>query len=395
MEQEFKFRELEKIAMSEGSETRTGSFENFSNAEYRIDFESLYPSDYPKTEVSNLIETGDWQKTLGHYESCVQTPGFIASGIINAFDYYYFGNCALPIDIFRHEIIVGEPLCWGEDFAKWYCGNNEFPEFWGVGQKFKPFRELRRRMNSIELSGEYVLLSAPGQDIYGHWLIDFVPRLNFINKIDARNSSIILDRMPQWAKYFIGAFDIDEHRIINNPGRFFKLSSALIPTSAKSGYRLGETACSDAWKILNNYHDKNFLDKEIISPKKIFLSRSKLDNSNRSLKNRTQIEHMMEVRGYAIMYPEQYSISDQVNLMRKARVIVGEDGSALHNIIFCQPGAVLGVISLPERENLWHLGIGQILEHKVGYCQTDANNFLDVKVLAQFLDKLEASASGI
>jgi hypothetical protein len=41
----------------------------------------------------------------------------------------------------------------------------------------------------------------------------------------------------------------------------------------------------------------------------------------------------------------------------------------LHNIVFAEEGCVLGVIGVPERVNLWHLGICEALGHKAAYTQ--------------------------
>ncbi|MGC4106921.1 MAG: glycosyltransferase 61 family protein [Thermomicrobiales bacterium] len=72
-------------------------------------------------------------------------------------------------------------------------------------------------------------------------------------------------------------------------------------------------------------------------------------------------------RGYTAVRPETLSLPAQARLFRAARIVLGEDGSGLHNIIFSEPGCALGVISVPDRINLWHLGLCQAMRHRISY----------------------------
>ena len=51
------------------------------------------------------------------------------------------------------------------------------------------------------------------------------------------------------------------------------------------------------------------------------------------------------------------------------RIIIGEDGSALHSIIFSRKQIRLIVLMSPNRMNLWHAGICEILDHQISYME--------------------------
>jgi capsular polysaccharide biosynthesis protein len=80
--------------------------------------------------------------------------------------------------------------------------------------------------------------------------------------------------------------------------------------------------------------------------------------------------------------------------MQAARIVVGEDGSALHNVAFAESGLTLGVLTTPERDNLYHLTLCQIKDHRLAFCplaETDAPEQIKVR-LDDFLNTLEAGA---
>jgi len=78
--------------------------------------------------------------------------------------------------------------------------------------------------------------------------------------------------------------------------------------------------------------------------------------------------------GFAIFYPEQHDLLEQARIFANARCVVGEDGSALHSVIFTRPGARLGVLMHPNRMNLWHAGICDTMGHEIGYNQVEEQN---------------------
>ncbi len=383
------FCEFEHVANSENSYSSNNPAIGFYNPDRRLSFKTLFPDDVPDVEIKALIEFDGSQPICDHYQGCTNTPGFIASGIINLYDYAFYGNCALPIDMLRTEALVGEPLCWSTSFAEWYVETNKMPEFLIDKRATDPISEIRRRMNTVELNGQYILMSAPGQDIYGHWIIDIIPRLYFLSLDVEDKIPIIFDSLPVWAKFFLDAFSIDQSRIIDNPNVFFKISHAIIPTSCKSGYRIGPKAAKSAWDVVNNYYDFHFPSEKLPPTRKIFLSRSEWSASDRNFTNRDDMERIALENGYEIIHPQTLSIAEQIGIMREAKIVVGEDGSALHNVVFGQSGLRLGVISLANRDNLWHLGICQIMSHRISYCFANEGGEVDLEKFTNFLCVLE------
>lgn len=387
----YTFRAIEAIAGHAQKDTeRTGS--SFISRENRISFDCITENPLPKKEADALLSFPSSDTLRQKYHNAVATPGFIDSGLLSFYDYGYFENCALPIDVFRRQALIGEPICWGSDYGEWYAKQHNLAVWFDREMSKSYLDNIIKAFNQVTLSDEIVILSAPGQEIYGHWLLDYAARLYNLGQSEFQTQPILLNNMPVWARYFLDTFDINPGRITKHPARLFKAAHAIVPTAAKSGHRLGATTLKAAWQHMLDRHVDTYIPSELKSDKIYFTRRHWNTGERRSVANRDEMEARFTARGYTLVAPETLSIPQQIELMRNARVIAGEDGSALHNIIFCPAGARLGVLSLPERNNLWHLGICQILGHRIAYCYLPFANDADMNLseIDDFIDRLEA-----
>lgn len=92
--------------------------------------------------------------------------------------------------------------------------------------------------------------------------------------------------------------------------------------------------------------------------------------------------------GFEVVEPSALTIPEQVGLFAGARVVVGEFGSALHNAVFCRPGAVVGAIGA---RNQVQSAISALCELRQSYLEPegDPNGFrLDPSRFRAWLDEL-------
>lgn len=81
----------------------------------------------------------------------------------------------------------------------------------------------------------------------------------------------------------------------------------------------------------------------------LYLSRREV--ANRAVGNESEIEALFQRAGFVVLHPELLAWPHQLDLFAQARVIAGFGGSALHNVLFCPPGAatiVLGDMRAPK-----------------------------------------------
>ncbi len=68
------------------------------------------------------------------------------------------------------------------------------------------------------------------------------------------------------------------------------------------------------------------------SPKKVYLSKSRLISGVNGLEGESFIDLKMRQAGFEVIHPEHLGLAEQVNLFRKAELIVGTAGSAFHTL---------------------------------------------------------------
>ncbi|WP_298327817.1 glycosyltransferase 61 family protein [Asticcacaulis sp.] len=391
MTAEIKYEYLEHIAIRSIPTDGQDAFAGFVTQDGKIAFDRVIDSPFLEFDEKTLIRFGPDDHIHQEYKDALATPGFIASGIIDFNQYAFVENCALPIDFDTNEAVIGEPLCWGCDFALWYAERHKLPKM--VRRFADPCfrRQLDETLDRNTIRGEAVVLSAPGQDIYGHWLLDMLPRLNVLREAGLDSLPVYCDSVPRWAAYFLKSFGLDIDAIRPHPSRFFRVEHAKVPTSSKSGFRLGGRALEDAWAQVRPPAVYSMPISAMAE--KIFFSRRGWSKGNReSFDNIDALERAAQSRGYRIVSPQDYTVEQQLLMMREARIVIGEDGSALHNIVFAQPGIRLGVLSLRHRNNLWHYGIAHIKQGHVAYIfpENHTPKHIEVSTFHEFVDALEA-----
>lgn len=83
-------------------------------------------------------------------------------------------------------------------------------------------------------------------------------------------------------------------------------------------------------------------DLEITEHIKLYLPRR---GSYRSLRNNKEVEEYFRSQGYYFLEPHKVTLEDKIKLFRSADSIVGPYSSAFSNIIFCQPGTKVLILS--------------------------------------------------
>ncbi|MDN6336760.1 MAG: glycosyltransferase family 61 protein [Halomonas sp.] len=211
-----------------------------------------------------------------------------------------------------------------------------------------------------------IVLTAPGFRVYGHWLLDFLPRLVLAKKYLDRFEEkvpIITRKIPPWAWPFIDALSLRDAISEYDKHRGIVLGEAVVPLAPKEGEVYSESALFEAFSQLKQYlfsqsatkytrmmerYGANCFDK-------VLIVRSKPPYAS----NQRELGEKLEKRGFIPIDPQEYSLAEQARIFSKASIIAGEDGSALHNIAFCQPGTQVMMWGRSDRINLRHLSVAR------------------------------------
>lgn len=185
---------------------------------------------------------------------------------------------------------------------------------------------------------------------YGHWLLEFVPRMLWFNDpaCPADFPICIDDHMPETHRQIVELLDERDRPILPlsaQATRFRELGVAPVPTFFPFDSRPGMPVYDAIWpKDVLAGMRRALLDKIAthgadIRPtgRRIFLSRRNF--TQRQLVNESEIIDDLTRLGFEVLHPEQLSFIDQIALYHSADVIVGSASSALTNCIFCNPQA--------------------------------------------------------
>jgi O-antigen biosynthesis protein WbqL len=223
-----------------------------------------------------------------------------------------------------------------------YCSDQIFPLY--VGQWAK---ESRNDATSLDLSGYQprqvdgcvVIISHFNAPVYGHWLLECLPKLLYLKRIFAclpEFRIVVPARSPgfisAWIRHAMPSVEVLE---FDRDKEYLICEKVLLPLSL----------CSTAYvfhPILGEMID-TLIGSQGAPSELLYLTREK-DSWYRFMTNREEIEGIARNAGLRLVSPETLAISDQVALFARARFLVGEFGSALHNAIFSPPGTlVLGL----------------------------------------------------
>ena len=222
---------------------------------------------------------------------------------------------------------------------------------------------------------EVVLLCGPAYQMYGHWLIDFLPRLHVLTHLGMDLGSLtylLPHNIMSFSRRWLALLGIGDDRIrsYDTVTETCRIRRALVPTAFRGNGRasplLGAAAQAFKTTIIGT--------PSLPRTRDLFVSRRQWANTSLSMVNADWAERRLQAIGFEIVFPEELPIDEQVRLFAQARMVVGEYGSGLHNSIFCGPGSlVVNFRGTEGHPGFLQSGLCEALGQDVGYvfCETE------------------------
>jgi len=289
---------------------------------------------------------------------------------------------------------------------KYETRNNDFTRikrknYSGVGLKLKLNQSTQLPQSAIHFCKDY-------SGNYFHWMVEALPRLWIIEQFPE------LDSLPLLIDDNLKPQQLEVLQLLTQGKR------ELITLQAKQAYPINELIYPSSLSHVHNnyYHPIDYANDIVISPaaihylrdrllttsnrianKKIYISRKNVAHNKRLL-NDDEIEDFMNQQGFSIVYPEDMTFREQVDLFSQAKIIIGASGSALTNMIFSPPNAHVFVLSANNKQvnfNLFStlanvsgvkltyiLGRDIIINH---YAQTHNSFIVDTSTIESALER--------
>lgn len=221
---------------------------------------------------------------------------------------------------------------------------------------------LIKKTNHPVLSAKNgIMMFGTFSSAYGHWLFEYLPRLMYFN---------IYDRYLDYPIYVDAGMPTSHYEmleIINQGKREVKIvepnTSVLFErlvilsnlTFSPPEYRIGKIPTNEDGAISPLAIE--FLQNEL-SPKlkenkgcnrRIFLSRK--NSKWRRLLNEDDVWQLLKTYHFESHQLEKLPFKDQASLMSDSAFVIGPSGSAINNILFCQPKTKVLILSPPNLSN--------------------------------------------
>lgn len=239
-----------------------------------------------------------------------------------------------------------------------------------------------------------IALTGLGSFNWYHWLIEILPSAMLAKKL----GNNFLDY-----PYLVPA-EYNKYQSFRDSLEIFRLEREVIPLLTTTQYKVDDLIIIDSpahgpFNLYKNYWPKvsdykqnasvlSEFRQEILDALRIeksnpkgmyFLARG---NSRRNY-NQEDLIGIAETLGLAIVYPEQLSFHDQVQLFHSAQMIVGASGGAWANILFCQSGSYGLTWIFPEyKEFCVYSNLAMIVGLELSYLFIEAEQSIKNSVAA-------------
>lgn len=216
------------------------------------------------------------------------------------------------------------------------------------------------------VEGTTLLLSQPGQRIFGHSLLELLPRLWAARRLGLVFDQVLLaTHLPPGIEQALAWFGLEpRQRIHYAPDRQRAQCSDLLILDSLFDFHAFHPQAAD-------FYDEVARDAFAASgpggPQRLYLSRRLWQKEGRQLANRDELAPLLADAGFVEVHPETLPLREQIALMAGARLIVADEGSAAHLPVFAPAGTGLLLLAPEGRRNPRHGAVAQLRDLSYGW----------------------------
>lgn len=214
------------------------------------------------------------------------------------------------------------------------------------------------------------LWSAPGFRIFGHWLLDFLPRLHCMRE-HGLPRPFLCAPIVEWGRTLLARVFPGHGIEGTQPDRLAVTfhERLTVPTMIRLQGMVESSRAIPCWRDMASRLAEG-VGGAAVKHEKIFVSRARWRRGSRNLFDIDDVERRFERAGFQVVHPETLGFPEQYSLFAGARSVAGVDGSGLHNTIYSAPGTRIAVICW-GRLNPIHLSCVNALDQQITYVATE------------------------
>lgn len=214
------------------------------------------------------------------------------------------------------------------------------------------FEELNndRQRSEVHISKPTALLCNEGYLIYGHWLVDLIPKAwMFFSQFGTVPDDIIYpfcDDVPEYGLNMLSmvfGMPRDNILIYNNRTDDLCVDKLVVPSLMHNNHIFHPAAAQAIAFVRDKVLQHEIRSDTSKKASRIYVSRQKFRNksisSKRFIDNEDELIFIAKSSGFDVIYPEEHSWAEQVRIFSDAKLIIGEAGSGMHNTLFSSSDA--------------------------------------------------------
>jgi hypothetical protein len=210
-------------------------------------------------------------------------------------------------------------------------------------------RDLPVRRSTDSTYDIAVSLAGPWSDQFFHWFVEYLPRLITVQKYAEQFSLdpvyFIPSNPPDWLLRSLELFGIQDDKIIAWDGGRVTVHTLLLPslwrdtesTAPQQGYIHSPRGIREVSNRLLGSVSEESIKTDVGS--RMYISRS--GAPTRNVVNETELQPILDEYGFEIVYPETWSLDEQIATFGNADVVAGPHGGGLTNAMYASNPTVM------------------------------------------------------
>ena len=199
------------------------------------------------------------------------------------------------------------------------------------------FHHIKQQKNIVLIWNHW------GKDNYYHWIIDSLSNLILIEQQTRGMKVLLPPDPPQFILDSLKCFNIEMINFSN--GKVLDVKGLIYPIYPLSSGNVDPIILAKLRRHFLDYLDQQEIPKQAIYDK-IYVSRSR--QKIRSIVNENALIQILQEKGYKVIYFEDYTFWEQLQLMRCAQVLVAPHGANMVNMLVMQENSK--VIEINQEE---------------------------------------------
>jgi glycosyl transferase family 61 len=204
--------------------------------------------------------------------------------------------------------------------------------------------------DAVDIEGQCLYLGH-FTDHYGHFLLETLSRFWALSAINSYDKFVfqpfVLPAVSPLcfapAKATFECFGIEPDRVHMVTGRE-RFTNLCVPNALVEINNDADDEQALIYQQIGDYCEAVYnqgtgIPTSLCQPLRLYLSRKKWNRG--SISNESEVEAIFKSLNFTIMYPEQTGFEQQVAMYRRAQVMAGFAGSALHNSVFMRHGTLV------------------------------------------------------